>query len=120
MKEREYPTAIYCIKNEPFKWSSHFNVSVKRTNRHLLAIYTPLCPRNHKHPFVTETCPSVIKISLKEAASKSSTNSNSSLCLKQPFKGKRSARQSKPLTERLIITNDNDVSDEEVTPVYSK
>ena len=89
-------------------------------------------PRNnHKHPFVNETCPSVIKISLKET-SKPSSNSNSSLCLKGPshsslclkgpshsslclkgpsqVKGKRSARQSKPPTKRLITTNDNDVA----------
>ena len=63
--------------------------------------------------------PSVIKISLKEA-SKSSSNSNSSLCQKRLFKGKRSARQSKPSTEPSIVPNDNDVSDEEVTPVHPK
>ena len=89
-------------------------------------------PRNnHKRPFVDETRPSVIKISLKET-SKPSSDSNSSLCLKGPshlslcqkgpsqVKGKRSARQSKPPTKRLIATNDNDVSyhDAEVTPVH--
>ena len=86
-------------------------------------------PRNnHKHPFVNEMHPSVIKISLKET-SKPSSNSNSSLCLKGPshsslclkgpsqIEGKRSARQSKPPTKCLIATNDIDVSDEEVTPV---
>ena len=74
----------------------------------------PPRPRNHKHLFVTEMHLSVIKISLKEA-SKYSSNSNSSLCPKRPFKGKRSARQSKPSTEPSIATNDNDViSDEEV------
>ena len=80
------------------------------------------CPRNnHKRPFVNEKCSSVIKISLKEA-SKPSSNSNSSLCLKRlshlslclkgpsQVKGKRSARQSKPPTKRLIATNVNDES----------
>ena len=33
---------------------------------------------------------------------------------------KKSARQSKPPNERLIVTNDNDVSDEEVAPVCPK
>ena len=84
-----------------------------------LVCQTPPCPRNHKYPFVTETRPSVIKISFKEA-SKSSSNSNSSLCPKRPFKGKRSARQSKPSTEYSIMTNDNDVSDEAVKSVHPK
>ena len=79
----------------------------------------PPRPRNHKCPFVTQMCLSVIKISLKET-SKFSGNSNLSLCLKQPFKGKRSARQSKASTEPSIATNDNDVSDEEVTPMHPK
>ena len=64
-------------------------------------------------------CPSVIKVSLKEA-SKSSSNSNSSQSPKRPFKRKRSARQSKPSTEHSIATNHNDVSDEEVTHVRPK
>ena len=33
---------------------------------------------------------------------------------------KKSARQSKPQNEPLIVTNDNDVSDEEVAPVCPK
>ena len=73
-------------------------------------------PRNnHKHTFVKEMCPSVIKISLKKT-SKPSSNSNSSQCLKgaSQVKGKRSVRQSRPPTKRLIAMNDNDVSDEEV------
>ena len=52
--------------------------------------------------------------------SKFSGSSNLSLCLKQPFKGKRSAIQSKPSTEPSIATNDNDVSDEEVTHMHPK
>ena len=77
---------------------------------------SPRPRNNHKRPFVNETRPYVIKILLKETPS---SNSNSSLCLKGPsqVKGKRSARQSKPPTKRLIATNDNDASDEEVTPV---
>ena len=72
---------------------------------------SPRPRNNHKRPFVNETRPSVIKILLKET-SKPSSNSNSSLCLKGPsqVKGKRSARQSKPPTKRLITTNDNDVA----------
>ena len=79
---------------------------------------SPRPRNNHKCPFVNETRPSVIKISLKET-SKPSSNSNLSLCLKGPsqVKGKRSARHSKPPTKRLIMTNDNDVSDKEATPV---
>ena len=85
---------------------------------------TPVChmpprPRNLKCLFVTEMHPSVIRILLKEAP-KSSSNSNSSLCPKQPFKGKRSARQSKSSTEPSIVMNYNDVSDEEVRPVRPK
>ena len=76
-------------------------------------------PRNHKLPFVIETHPSVVKISLKEA-SNSSSNSILSLCPKRLLKGKGSARQSKVLTEPSITMNDNDVSDEEVTPVHTK
>ena len=119
--KREYPTAIYCIKNEPVKLSSHFNVSVKWTNHHLFAI----CLRvleitgNHKHPFVTEKHPPVIKTSSK-GASKSWSNSNSSLCPKWSCKGKRLVRQSKPPTEPSIAMNDNDVSDEVVAPVHPK
>ena len=77
---------------------------------------SPRPRNNHKRRFVTKTRSSVIKISLKEA-SKSSSNSNLSLWLKQLFKGKRSTRQSKPPPEHLNATNDNDVSDEEVTPL---
>ena len=76
-------------------------------------------PRNNrKRLFVNETRPCVIKILLKET-SKPSSNSSSSMCLKGPsqVKGKRSARQFKPSTKHLITMNDNDVSDEEVTPV---
>ena len=79
---------------------------------------SPRPRNNHKRPFVNETRPYVIKILLK-GTSKPSGNSNSSLCLKglSQVKGKRSARQSKPPTKRLIATNDNDVRDEEVTSV---
>ena len=79
---------------------------------------SPRPGNNHKRLFVNETCPSVIKISLKET-SKPSSNSNLSLCLKgsSQVKGKRSARQSKPPTKCLIAMNDNDVSDKEVTLV---
>ena len=61
--------------------------------------------------FITKMCWSVIKMVSKRAC-KSSTNFNSSLCQKQPIKGKKSARQSKPPTVPLIVMNDNDVSDE--------
>ena len=60
-----------------------------------------------------------MKVLLKES-SKSSSNSNSSLCPKLPFKGKRSVRQSKPSTKPSMATNYNDVSDEEVTHVRQK